>query len=134
MTLPHCYLRCYKERTHLIKYSGEYSHFKCVYLAIWAVKIDKKWMFKHKLSGKFPLDFGFDIPWRQGLSRIHLCIFRADAVLDTEQTFNKCLWNQINMPQVSTRDLPAPIRQYSITIFLPNWLCDFVNWPNVLFL
>ena len=96
----------------LITYSWEYSHFKCAYLAIWAVRKDRKWILKHKLSGKFPLDFGFYIPWEQVLCLIHLCIFRAEPGHGTEQTFNKCLWNQINAPQVSTRDLPAPIKQY----------------------
>lgn len=75
----------------LIKYLREYSSFKCAYLAIWAVKKDRKWILKDKLSGKFPLDIGFYILWEQVLCLIHLWIFRAESVPGTEQTFNKCL-------------------------------------------
>ena len=100
------------QRTNtLIKYLWEYSSFKCAYLAIWAVKNNRKWILKDKLSGKFPLDIGFYIFWEQVLGLIHLWIFRAESVPGTEQTFNKCLWNQISIPHVSTRDLLASIKQ-----------------------
>lgn len=100
------------QRTNtLIKYLWEYSSFKCAYLAIWAVKNNRKWILKDKLSGKFPLDIGFYIFWEQVLGLIHLLIFRAESVPGREQTFNKCLWNQISILHVSTRDLLASIKQ-----------------------
>ena len=96
----------------LIKYLWEYSNFKCSHLAIWAMSKDRKWILKEKLSGKFPLDIGFCILWEQVLCLINLWIFRAESVPGTEQTFKKCLWNEISIPEVSTRDLLASIKQY----------------------
>lgn len=114
----------------LIKYLWEYSSFKCAYLAIWAVKKDRKWILKDKLSGKFPLDIGFYILWEQVLCLIHLWIFRAESVPGTGHLINvyriQSVYRrsrlEISLLQLSTL--------WRITIVLSNWLCNFITGQN----
>lgn len=114
----------------LIKYSWEYSHFKCAYLAIWAVRKDRKWILKHKLSGKFPLDFGFYIPWEQVVLFTFVFLELSQCMAQNKPSINVYGINSIyhrSQPEISLLQLSSIWR---ITIFLSNWLCDFLTGQN----
>lgn len=98
----------------LIKYLWEYSNFKCAHLTIWAVRKDRKWILKEKLSGKFPLDIGFYILWEQVLCHLRN-VYGIRSVYRRSQ------------PEISLLQLSSIWR---ITIVLSNWLCNFVTGQN----